>query len=123
MVIKTISEFKVLCVCDNCGKEFELPKHKLINSKTGKLKLHHYCSKKCSDRISYQKCIICKKPYDDNFYDKSKYRPICSKECYSAYLDNRGSLVHKNTNPLSDIKEKPYEYYRRGRLVLANYKL
>ena len=38
-------------------------------------------------RLPSNVCIICSKPLDDTFYDKSQWRPICSKECYSKYFD------------------------------------
>ena len=38
-------------------------------------------------RLPDNVCIVCGKPKDDTFYDKSKYRLICNRECYSKYFD------------------------------------
>jgi endogenous inhibitor of DNA gyrase (YacG/DUF329 family) len=66
----------------------------------------------------------CRKPRDDTFYDKSNYRPVCSKRCYSEYydsLDRQNRIEHEPKR----LKYKPdkYEFYKQGRLVLIDYNL
>jgi len=77
-----------------------------------------------SNKIELNNCIVCNKKVNSRFYDKSKYRPLCSKKCYSKYIDNLPKRYEKKLHHGDvEIKESSYEYYKRGRLVLANYNL
>jgi hypothetical protein len=80
-----------------------------------------------SNNIILKKCIIpnCNRLLDETFYDKSVYRPICSKEHYSKYIDNLPKRYEKKrfTPKLNQLKEIESEYYMRGHLVLVNFKL
>ena len=64
------------CICDRCGKEITRAMS-LLNTK------NHFCSRDCSGNgrpeIIHNVCMVCGKPKDNTFYDKSD-RPICSKE-------------------------------------------
>jgi len=77
--------------------------------------------------IILKKCIVksCNKPYNEKtFYDKSPYRPLCSKLCYSKYIDNLPvRYIKKVHHSIIEFKETKYEYHKRGHCVLANYKL
>jgi hypothetical protein len=75
--------------------------------------------------IIFKNCKVCNKPIDDTFYDKSKYRPLCSKECYGKYIDNLPKRYEKTRahDKGTRFNEPVYDYYKRGRLVLANYNL
>jgi hypothetical protein len=77
-----------------------------------------------SNNIILNKCIVCGKKINKNFYDKSVYRPICSRAHYSKYIDNLPKRYEKKLHHGDvEIKEPSYEYYKRGRLILANYNL
>jgi hypothetical protein len=65
---------------------------------------------------------MCPRKRDDSFYDKSPYRPICTKEHYAIYLDKIKTQKKKFTTG-KHIKQPEYEYPTRGRLTLANYNL
>jgi endogenous inhibitor of DNA gyrase (YacG/DUF329 family) len=97
--IKSGKGYTVLCKCDYCGA-FIYKK----GYRTGIYK-YHYCNFKHSSlhrkllnqtkidipvavKPCHKRCMICGKPYDNSFYDKSDYRPLCSKECYSVHFDN-----------------------------------
>jgi endogenous inhibitor of DNA gyrase (YacG/DUF329 family) len=114
------------CICDKCGKEFKKA-YAALNAK------NHYCSRKCSGsgrpEVIPDACIICHKPIDNTFYDKSETRPICSKACYSIYFDNcykrdvwweRKCMPRNVGNNVSMVNNK---FYKQGRLILADYNL
>jgi len=79
-----------------------------------------------SNNIILKKCKVksCNKPYNEKtFYDKSVYRPICSRKCYSKYIDSLPARYDKKLHhAIIEFKEPKYEYYMRGHLVL-NYNL
>ena len=72
-----------------------------------------------------KKCLMCPKPYSNNFYDKSIWRPLCSRSCYSKYINSLPARYEKklHNNHYKEIKEPKYEYYMRGILTLVNYNL
>ena len=78
-----------------------------------------------SNNIILKKCKVCNKLINNSFYDRSKYRPICSKECYAKYIDSLPKRYEKirYTPKLNQVKEVISEYYMKGHCVLANYKL
>ena len=77
-----------------------------------------------SNNIILKHCKVCGKPIDDSFYDRSPYRPICSRKCYSKYIDSLPKRYDKKLHhDIIEFKEPKYEYYMRGHCVLANYKL
>jgi endogenous inhibitor of DNA gyrase (YacG/DUF329 family) len=75
--------------------------------------------------IIYKNCIVCHKPIDDSFYDKSIYRPICSRSCYGKFIDNQPARYKKTRihNEQAKFNEPKYEYPVRGKLALVNYNL
>lgn len=75
--------------------------------------------------IIYKNCIVCGRKVNNTFYDKSKYRPICSKACYSKFIDSQPARYKKTRvhNAQAQIKEPAYEYPVRGKLALSNYNL
>jgi hypothetical protein len=111
------------CICDRCGKEF-------IKQVSHLNKKNHYCSRDCSGtgrpEAVQNYCIICHKPKDDTFYDKSA-RPICSKACYSVYFDNcyRRDVWWERKRPANNmgnnVSKKPV-FWKTGRLN-CNYNL
>lgn len=126
MILKTNilgSKYKTMLIkCDYCGKTFTR-----ASSQVGKIQ--QYCGTDCTKKAKYEgsyifpeklskECVYCHKPYNDNFYDKSNYRPLCSKECYSKLMDSlpksKGNLIYEPEN------SKNYEWYMQGRLI-ANY--
>ena len=76
-------------------------------------------------KIEKQNCIMCNCKVNSSFYDQSKYRPICSKACYTKYIDGLPARYKKTRfhDEITKINEPKYEYYKRGILTLANYKL
>ena len=77
-----------------------------------------------SNNIKLNKCIMCKKQLNNKFYDKSVYRPICSKSCYGKYIDSLPKRYNKKLHhAIIEFKEPVYEYPKRGVLVLTNYNL
>jgi endogenous inhibitor of DNA gyrase (YacG/DUF329 family) len=114
------------CICDCCGKEFKRA-YGLLNAK------NHYCSRNCSGsgrpEVIPNACVICHKPKDNTFYDKSETRPICSKACYSVWWDKwyktnitweRKGLPRNTGNNVSITNNV---FYKQGRLILADYNL
>lgn len=77
-----------------------------------------------STNIIFNNCKVCNKPIDDSFYDKSVYRPICSRSCYSKYIDSLPARYEKKRfeAPLNQEKEIIREYHMKGHLVI-NYNL
>lgn len=118
----TIKGKKLRLQCDYCSKRF-------IRYASSVSKIQQYCSNECTkqarlsgayiypEKIS-KSCMHCHKPYNDNFYDKSSYRPLCSKECYSKLMDSlpkgKGNLIYEPE------KSKNYQWYKQGRLVYGN---
>ena len=80
--IKASRGYSVICTCDLCGKEIKRSGYLIERSN------NHFCSSDCKRGYISKTCIICGKPFDNTFYDKSEYRPLCSKECYSVHFDN-----------------------------------
>jgi len=77
-----------------------------------------------STNIMFNNCKICNRKMNKNFYDKSPYRPLCSRKCYSKYIDSLPARYDKKLHhEIIEFKEPKYEYYMRGHCVLANYKL
>jgi endogenous inhibitor of DNA gyrase (YacG/DUF329 family) len=80
--IKSGKGYMFNCKCDLCGKEIWRTGFQIARNK------QHFCSHNCKRGFISKTCMICGKPYDNSFYDKSDYRPLCSKECYSVHFDN-----------------------------------
>ena len=77
-----------------------------------------------SNNIKFNNCKVCNKPIDNTFYDRSPYRPICSRKCYSKYIDSLPKRYNKKLHhEIIEFKEPKYEYYMRGKLVLNYYNL
>ena len=77
-----------------------------------------------SNNIILKNCKVCNRKKNNNFYDKSVYRPICSRKCYSKYIDSLPKRYNKKLHhSIIEIKEIESEYHMRGILRLANYKL
>jgi len=79
-----------------------------------------------SNNIILKNCIVksCNKPIDGTFYDRSPYRPICSRSCYAKYIDSLPARYDKKLHhEIIEFKEPKYEYYMRVKLVLNNYNL
>jgi endogenous inhibitor of DNA gyrase (YacG/DUF329 family) len=129
MIIKIVSSNggkKAYCKCDRCGKEFTRSNSQ-VNQKS------QYCSCECSGsgrpEVIPNACVICHKPKDNTFYDKSETRPICSKACYSVWWDKwyktnitweRKGLPRNTSNNVSITNNV---FYKQGRLNLADYNL
>lgn len=73
-----------------------------------------------SNNIKFNNCKVCGKKMSKSFYDKSIYRPLCSRRCYSKYID---SLPLRYKGVRVEVEEPNNEYYMRGRLHLVNYNL
>ncbi len=60
-----------------------------------------------NNRIA-NKCIICGKKRDNTFYDKSDYRPLCNKQCYSVWFDDcrKRDIEYANNQLLHAEKHK-----------------
>ncbi len=77
-----------------------------------------------SNNIKFNNCKICGKKINSNFYDKSVYRPICSRKCYSKYIDSLPKRYDKKLrHAIIETKDVMGEYYMKGHLVLSNYNL
>jgi hypothetical protein len=77
-----------------------------------------------SNNIILKKCKVCGKKVNAKFYDKSVYRPLCSRACYSEYINSLPKRYDKKLHhAVKEIKETKYEYYMKGILTLVNYKL
>ena len=126
MIIKVINKNtgKIATVkCDFCGNEFERAYTRVNNT------AQHFCNFTCRSEFkqSPNHCLICHKPKDNTFYDKSNTRPLCSKACYSIYSDKhykqsvkwikKTDMVQKNT------RTSVYTYPIQGRLILTDYNL
>ena len=119
-IIKSNGGKLAKCKCDRCGKEFTRS-YSLLNSK------NHFCSKVCSGNGRPEPapnvCMICGKPKDDTFYDKSD-RLLCSKACYSAWWDKwyKANITwQRNCMPRNmgnDVSKDYYEYPKRGKLII-----
>jgi len=86
-----VQKDKLKCICQECGKEFEIQPHR---KKTAK-----YCSKECKYKVvsravkliwslEKKKRVVltchnelCKKPFIAPYYDRNK-RKYCCIECY-----------------------------------------
>ena len=125
-IIKTHSGKLAYCKCDKCNKEFTRA-NSLLNQKS------QYCSRECSGsgraEINPNMCVVCGKPKDNTFYDKSATRPLCSKACYSKYADDyyKACVKWERKRPANnmgnDVKKVNYSFYKTGTLHLANYNL
>ncbi len=86
------------------------------------------------------KCIMCGKKRNEEFYDKSDYRPLCNKQCYSDWFDDcrkrdleyaNNWLLHKEKHLIAcerwqqNNKDKVRGYNRKWRenRKLSNSKL
>ena len=55
------------------------------------------------------KCIVCGKPYDENFVDKgSTGRPLCSKDCLNIYYDKYIRRETRHATKCSSINNREY---------------
>lgn len=119
-IVKSNGGQVAYCKCDRCGKEFKRAL-KQIN------KHNHFCGRICAGgrgrpETNPNICIICGKPKDDTFYDKSD-RLICSKECYSKWWDTwyKQNITWERKgmprNMGNDVSKVNYTFYRQGRLI------
>lgn len=118
-IVKSNGGQVAYCKCDRCGKEFKRG-FGLLNAK------NHFCSKQCSGTgrplPAPNACIVCGKPKDDTFYDKSD-RLICSKECYSIWWDTwcKQNITWERKcmprNMGNDVSKDNYIYPKQGRLI------
>lgn len=129
--IKTKTSIKYICKCDLVGCEniitrvgckLEKVQYCCVQHRQKAVELKSIERKKLlanrsrimlSGRRDGNHCVVCGKLKDDTFYDKSSYRPICSKEHYDIYFD---SLPHRSVEQ-TPVENTTYTFYKQGRVI------